>query len=268
MSIMDRLFGAAPQQPQQNQQQPNMPGNGNPANMNQQVPTQQGTKTDPNGIVPAGTGADSNNQNNQNQNQNSQNQSEKSPLDQFTTLWDTPTGDNVKNPNAPIFQNIDPQKIMEAAKKSNFSQLLSAEMKQKIAAGGEGAVDAMFEAMNTVGQAALGQSAIASTKMIEAGIEKALKDKIPDLIRSQNANESIRNKNPLFDNPAVKPLISMVSQQLQVKFPNASNAELANMAGQYVEGLSKVFTPVAQESGNTPSSGKKTSEQDWTKFFE
>ncbi len=246
------------QQPQAQQQQPNMAANGNPANMQVQNPVAAVTPgTDANGQVPAIKQPDPNNTAAAN--------TAASPLDHFAGLWDTPTDSNRVDPNAPLL-NIDPAKVLEAARKTDFSQLVTPEQRAAIAAGGEGAVAAFLSAMNTVGQGAYGQSALATTKIVEAAVAKAMKN-VPELIRNQNANESIRGKNPLFDNPAVKPIMSALSAQLQIKYPNATTAELANMAGQYVEALGTSFAPKSAEP-KTANGRKAPVEQDWSGFFE
>ena len=104
MGIFDSMFSAfggtpAQQQPVQ-QQQP--PGN---------IPPNSGTVDPDNSTVPAGTVIQS------------QQQPETSPLDAFADLWKPVEGQTPEQ----LFPNIDPAKLMEAAKKTDFAKVITNE---------------------------------------------------------------------------------------------------------------------------------------------
>jgi len=250
MGIMDMFSGmmnsgaAAPAAPAG---QPTPPGN-IPATAAANSPATPSTAA--NGAVPPGTDTSAN--------------SPASPLDQFADLWKNDATTEGKA-TAGVFGDIDPKKFMEAAQKIDFSKAVTPEQLQAISGGGEGAVKAFAEAMNTVSQNVYAQSSYASTKMIEAALAKS-KDsfmaELPTHIKKQSVSDTLRQENPIFSNPAVQPIISALESQLTVKFPNASASEITGMAKQYVEALGTSFTPKPAEDAKA---GK--GETDWSTFL-
>lgn len=155
MSIFDIFKAAAPvaapvAQPVA-QPAPVQPGN-IPAVV---APTAATTGTAPNGTVPV-NGATEN--------------ATQSGLDQFKDLFNNDPAANT--PGQPLF-NVSQDKMMEAARKQNFTSGIDPELATKIAAGGPEAVTAMMEMMNTVAQNAYAQSAFAGTRLIEGALEKS-----------------------------------------------------------------------------------------------
>lgn len=244
MSIMQNIFGAfgatgqaAPAVPQQQV----TPGN---------LPAGSGQVDPANPTVPAGTVATS--------------QEPASPLADFADLWKPVEG---ANEPAAMFGNVDPQKLMEAAKKTDFSKAITQDQMQAIAAGGQGAVEAMAAAMNNVAQTVYANSAMATTKIVEQALAKAQEGynaKLPGIIKQHTVSDTLRSENPVFSNPAVQPFIAAMEAQLAVKHPNATASELTGMAKQYLEGVGTLFSPKAAP---TPEEKAKAGEPDWSKFF-
>ena len=112
MSIMQRIFGAAPVAPDATNQLAKAAD----------IPAQQSDQTAANGVIPA-----------------------ESPLDKFSKVWE-PT---VVDPNAPNQQSsaVTPEQLMEAAGKVDFAKVLDPAALQAIAAGGEGAMQAFASSM-------------------------------------------------------------------------------------------------------------------------
>lgn len=180
--------------------------------------------TAPNGVVPADGNMNSS-------------------LDQFKDLWQpTPT-----DPNAPVAPTaLDPTKVAEAVSKANFSNVISQESLQAIAAGGDAAVKAFQDSMNAVAQQAVTQSILVANQMTEKAVQTALQKQqkdLPDMIRKQSLNENLTSANPLFKNPAVKPILDAVQHQLAGKYPNATATELATMAQNFVTVLGENLVP-------------------------
>lgn len=241
MSIMDKIFGgfgaSAPAPNTQPAQQVN-PGN---------IPSGAGATDSSNTTVPPGTVQTS----------------QESPLANFADLW-KPV-ENAQTPEA-MFANVDPAKLMEAAKKTDFSKAISPDQLEAIAGGGQEAVAAFASAMNSVAQTVYANSALATTKIVEQALAKAQQQydaKIPGLIKRQTVSDTLRTENPMFSNPAVQPLISALEAQLAVKNPNATANELTSMAKQYLEGVSTVFSNPKQGQESTTNAG----DTDWLKFL-
>ena len=189
-----------------------------------------------------------------------------SPLDPFADLWKPSTEPD--NFNAPTFGNIDPKTMMDAAKKTNFGQVVTKEQRAAIAAGGEQAVEAFVNALNSVSQTVYANSAMASTRLIDQALQKqreAFEAKLPTIIKQHTLSNNLREENPVFNNPAVQPLITAMERQLALKHPNATAAELTKMAKDYVGGLGAAFSPTAPTAeGNNNS---KPADYDWSQFI-
>jgi len=188
-------------------------------------------------------------------------ETEKNPLDQFNTLWDT-------NPDAPAPAGeftpevLDQTKLQEVISKTDMTSVLTPELQAKINAGGEEAQGAMIEALNLVAQQTLMQSTTVANKMMENNSTKlmeAMMAKLPDLVKAQSVNNTLVEQNPIFSNPAVKPIMDASKAQLQTKFPNATPAELTKMAQDYILAMGQAFNPA-------PAPEALPGDQDWSNF--
>lgn len=253
MSIFSSIFGsnnpaaAAPAAQAGAGQPGNIPPNPS------QVPATSGA-TAPNGTVPAGTPAPAAAEN-------------ASPLDQFKDIWQP--AENATEPQPLI--NVDPKSLAEAAKKTDFAKMITPEQLQAIGQGGEAATAAFVQAMNQVAQGVYAQSAFATTKIVEQAVSKAREQfqaEIPAHVKKLNVSESLRNENPAFSHPAASPILGAIEAQLTQKHPNASAAELSNMAKQYLEQFANVVT-APQKAAEADAANKKASagETDWSNFL-
>jgi hypothetical protein len=232
---------AVPQVPQQQQADPN--------NLN----TQANGVTGANGIVPDGSST------------------VESPLSQFKDLWE-PVTDDKGNPVAPASEryiNIDPAKVMESAKKVDFAKLIPQEHFQAVAAGGEGAMQAMMAIINTLGQTLYAQSAITSANLTEQTMGNAANRfaaSVPDMIKQHQVSDSLRSEHPVFSNPATQPLLQLVEAQMTAKYPNATVSDIKRSAQDYITQFAGAIT-----AGNDAASGKGKQKinpaEDWESFF-
>jgi hypothetical protein len=198
-------------------------------------------------------------------------QEPKTPLEPYEKLWEPPN-DKEDDDSAPLSFNVDPQKMMEAAGKVDFSRVVTPEVLQKIAAGGEEGVRASLAAMNVMAQTVYGQSAMATTKIVEHAVARAEEkflEKIPSLLKSQTIEANLREANPMFSNPAVVPIIEGLKTQLVLKHPNATSTELTRMAQDYFLRVSEAFTPTKKPENDSARKGRMTGKdgEDWEKFF-
>lgn len=242
MSIMDifRTQPVAPVAPAGTNQPQKMPGN---------LPENAGAVDPNNSLLPAGS-ADA----------------LKSPLDVFDKLWDTDP--NAANSNKPFSFNIDPEKLKEAASKTDFSRVLTPENLQRIAAGGTESVQAFQESLNQVAQTVYAQSAFANSKMVEAAVLKATEDfnlKIPQLLKQHSLSDSLRNKNPALSHPAANPIVKAMEYQLAQKYPDATATDLSKMAEDYLVAFASSISPVKEETIGKP--GAKSNDVDWSNFL-
>lgn len=190
-----------------------------------------------------------------------------SPMGEFAKLFDTDP--NAKS-NTPVstFANLDPKAIAEASKTNDFRNVVTKDMQASILKGGPEAVNAMMEAMNSMAQKSFGDSAIASTKLIDKALadqRKQFEAALPGIIKSQTSGETLRAADPLFSNPAVAPMINMVKSQVAAKYPDASSAEQAKMVQDYVKQFAEAATPQKKVTPGTDPLGNKT---DWSEFLD
>ena len=188
-----------------------------------------------------------------------------SPLAEFKSLWDTAPVD----PNAPAgpkaFVAPTAEEVQTAVTKADFTKGFTPEQLAAVTNGGEGAQDALVQLLNSVGQQSLAQSTMVNSQLNEKAMQAAIAAevaKMPAMLRSQSAADHMKTANPVFSNPAVKPIIEATQQQLQTKFPNATNAELTEMTQNFITAMGAEFAP-KPEAAELPAG-----ETDWNSFFE
>lgn len=234
--------------------------NGNPsqvANPGQNLPgTQASPQTANNGIVPAQSPAPA-----------PAEKAEPTPMEGFKDIWQTvKTEDGV--PASEMFANLDPKKVMESAQKVDFTKTLTPEILAKAAAGGQEGIAALVSAMNSVAQSGYAQNAIATTKIVQQALKKQKEEfdaQLPTMVRKLSANENILAENPLFNNPAIQPLVGALQEQLVRKNPNATSKEIQTQVGDFFTQLGQNFAPPSKADKEAKS--KSGREEDWSAFL-
>lgn len=199
---------------------------------------------------------------------------EKSPLDGYAKLWDN-------DPNAPAPPSLnptltaDPAALMKAAKSIDFSKVLSSETLEAAMKDPTGA--ALATAINQAAQAGYAQSAHATTKIVEAALQQQAKmfkeEVMPDILRRHASTQAVLQlDNPVFLNPAVKPIVDLVKEQVIKQYRTATPAEIAKHTTEMLQSMS---TEIAKASGLVVTEAPKDvriggarKDQDWEKFFE
>lgn len=183
-------------------------------------------------------------------------------LDSFKDLWAPQDPATVKQKEA-LF-NIDPAKLAEAAKNNDFNSVVTKDQMAAISAGGESGQKAMLQIMNAMSQKGFSDSTLTTAKIVEAALQKqqeSFMKELPNIIKNQNVSDNLRSANPVFNNPAVAPVLEMMKNQVALKFPNASASEQQTLALQYVEQFATAVNPAKELSQS------KTNETDWGKFL-
>lgn len=231
------LFGRAPQQPQQVQQQP--AAQPNPQDRSMQINN---------------PGADPNNQQ----------LSTSSPLDNFKDLWNNPTNSN-GDPNAdpfasPLFQT-DPAKIIEAAGKADFLSQLPAELMQRAMSGSD--PQAFMDVINKVAQNSLALSLQLSTATVEqAGtrIGDRFKKATPGMVKDVQLS-GMRSDNPVLQNPAAEPMLKMIRDRIRRNEPNLRPEEIQAKAEDYLLTFAKELNP-----GSGGGASGDAGDKDWLEW--
>lgn len=171
-----------------------------------------------------------------------------SPLDVYKDLWETAPvdKDNPAPEVLPLVAALDPKAVQEKLATVDFATAVTPETMAAIEAGGEGANAAFLTAMNEIGRNVMTQAMLVNNKLMETAVERTKEQTlagIPELIRTQTLANKLTTDNPLFSDPAIKPLLDMVQAQFAVKNPAATPDQLTTMAQDYIAATVKSLTP-------------------------
>ena len=188
------------------------------------------------------------------------------PLDKFKDLWHTEPKTKgqlaAEQSNEPV--QLTAESLQKVMANVDFSGAMSPDNLAAITAGGDDAQKALTSMLNAVAQQTMVQSTLVNNKLTEQAITAALAKQeatLPSLLRNQSMTEHLKNTNPLFSNPAVKPVMEATQQQLATKFPDATPAEIATMTQDFMLAMGETFAPKVTE----PTNG--VDDTDWTKYL-
>lgn len=201
-----------------------------------------------------------------------------SPLDPFKDLWNNEPakgadGKPIKDGKKSLL-NIDPAKVAEAAKKMSYSGLVPPELMQKALSGDSGS---MGQILDAVGQAGFTHAFTANGQMMERMaevLEGRIRESLPGEVRKHSLKDSVLSQNPKLNNPAIRPLVEAIQQQILQKFPDATQAEVQEMSSTYMTNVFKELGGTGEsQSTGTAKGGDGSlnpggeSEMDWGAYF-
>lgn len=241
MSVFD-VFRKNP--PQQNQPQ-------------QQSPQNESAHITNNPTVPNST-------NTPEQNPTPQNPNPVSPNAEFADLW---TMNNTQSNQAPNFK-LNPQQLNQVTGNLNFAKSVNQDDLAKIVQGGEEAVGALVNVLNSVGREIFSTNAQFSSHMTEAGYnsaQQAIDRGLPNLVKKQFTQNELFQANPKLREPALQPLVMAIQSQIAQKYPNASPQEVNGMVDKYFsEVVSKSFS---KDSESPQAQSGKSNNYDFSSFL-
>lgn len=189
-----------------------------------------------------------------------------SPLDGFAEIWQTPATVPNQAPNfaadAIAFDANQMQAIKQKISSMNFLAGASAETVQLALSGN---VEAFSSVINSAVQQALLQSMQLSGAMVNQGLRgrsQELLSHFPEIVRQQLASQQLHQDNPLFSNPATKPMLEALESALVRNQPNLSPQQVSQVAQSYLQDFAKTLipqTPVQQT--------QQGASDDWNNFF-
>lgn len=190
---------------------------------------------------------------------------EGSPVPEFTKLWE-PIASPAPDPNAPkpLSQEDHINKTIEAARQIDFSKVIPADTMAKIGAGGPDAQVAFAEALNLVNQATYAQSSFAASKLVEQAIATARQEfqkEIPGIIRQHNIHDTLRGEDTRYQDPEIAPLLKAIDQQITLKFPDATAAQISTMRSQYLDRVTGKINP--KQEAIPPKDPRNGDVDDW-----
>jgi hypothetical protein len=192
---------------------------------------------------------------------------EVNPLDALKDIWDTPANTKPAETVADMFKNLDVKKLQEQAATVDFRGVVTPELLAKVHAGGQDGTQAMLEVMNAMAQKVYAHSALASTKITEQALTKAdkiINDRMPGMIKSNVASESLRASDPMLNHPAMAPIVGALQAQFIQKNPNATAAEIQSQVSDAMKAMGAALNPkkaAASDDGTAK-------EMDWGSFLD
>lgn len=195
-----------------------------------------------------------------------------SPLDGYIKLWEHAESDGKPLQLVPPL-TADPTKLLEAAKTVDFTKAMNPELLDKAA---KGDAASLGQLVNEAAQAGYAQSALATTKILEAALTRQaamFKDTVmPEILRRHSISQNVRVDNPIFDNPAVKPILEGLESQLAVKYPTSSATEISNHAKTILTAMSEDIIKqsgrqVVDAAGKDTTLGGGGTDFDWENHF-
>lgn len=191
------------------------------------------------------------------------------PLDKLKGTWDTPVPPtNAPTPPPNFLDNINEENVNKAAKGVDFRKTVTQEVFDKVAKGGSEGVQAILDAMNTMNQDVYGKGALATGQIVKKALQEqkdAFLKELPKLIRDQSIKGASKKANPLFDNPALKPISSALETTFAAQHPNASAEEVAAMVNDYFTTVASVLAPKTPNP-KTARTKDGTDDIDWEEF--
>jgi hypothetical protein len=241
---------------------------------------QQNQQAGPGGVQldgrPAPTRGNPGDPNSQNLNPDGgENAAPKAPLEQFSKLWEDPpseknadgTPKQKRGTNNPMF-NVDPKKIMDAANSVDFTSVITPEIRRKIEAGGAEGTEAMMGSLRSLASTLYAQNTMGTAKMIDAALARQaqqFQEMLPGIIKKHSLGESLGSSNPLFNNPATKPIFRMVQERIAEMHPEMSVQEQKEMAEEYFTNFASALTP--EERGKDSKGNPIQTETDWSSYL-
>lgn len=184
-----------------------------------------------------------------------------SPLDAYKDLWQTKPDEKG---NGQVL-NFNKEKLREVSNQMDFTESVTPENMKALTEGGEGAVKALADILNTIGRNTYNNSVETTSHLINNALgitTKNIESNIPGYIKKATVSNNLRSENPMFNNPAVAPMLSAIETQLAAKYPDASAEEITTHAKQYLTQFAEVIAPKPTQQAST----KVPAEQDFSKW--
>lgn len=185
-----------------------------------------------------------------------------SPLAGFSDLWKNDATETNAAAVTGVLPTVTAEQLQHTLSKSNFLANVNPDLLQKAASGDQAA---FADVINTGLRTVMIQSVLASHGLVEAGARthgERLRTELPTMVRSSSVGDSLQS-NPLYNNPAIKPVIDNVRKQLETKFPDASSREIAGMVDNYFNSLSSAFKEDATGGKNAPKTPASADDINW-----
>jgi hypothetical protein len=159
---------------------------------------------------------------------------------------------------APFTWNYDKEKL--EASVGNLTFVNPAEITEVAASLGIQNTEAFAGFMNNFGRTLYMQSLLVNSKMSEQTVniaEQRFGNKVPSYIRNSMVNNEIQTQDTNATNPALAPVVALVSAQIAQKNPNFTPEQVAAHTKAYMSQVAQAYAPkpttTSQNTLNAPA---------------
>lgn len=195
-----------------------------------------------------------------------------SPLANYAELWQPVKADpNNPQPDRAVKLAMDPEKLREAVGKVDFTKAIKPE---DLAAAAKGDSGAMAAIINQASQAGMAHMLAASANIVESALAKqaAIFENtiLPEAVAKAGDKTAVAGKLDIAKNPVFAPLVETVSNQIRLKNPQATDAEVADHAHRIFSELGKELTGGSNttNTGSNSSAKPQGKEMDWVEYMQ
>jgi len=169
----------------------------------------------------------------------------------------SPTSDKLwenepRDPNAPdpdedsgYLPKIKPEDLQKRIGQIDFKKAIKPEQIEALKAGGDGAVAAQMDILNTVGQQIMLTAFTATQNMIERGLTTAegkFLGKVPNHVKDIMIEDGLTSSNKIMKDARFAPQVEAVRRRFQQKFPKATPKAIENAVNAHFDEMVKLAT--------------------------
>lgn len=175
-----------------------------------------------------------------------------------------PATDPAKAPAPVDLWNVNPEQLAKAAGGINMTSAIPKELVAKALAGD---ADAFMEALNKTSQMSFMMAYQASMQGVKPAMEArfdAFSKEMPSTFNKMNMDATLQS-DPLLSNPAMKPVVEGLRNQILAKHPDATPQQLQQAMSEYFKA---VGISVGKPQATAASAAQGTSKViDWDNFL-
>jgi len=199
-------------------------------------------------------------------------QNDTAPLAEYAKLYEADPNAKAPSPLVPDL-TVTPASMQQHAASIDFSKVIDPALAEKAM---KGDMASFMAVMNKVGQASYAQAASASAKITEMALTKQsetfMSEHLPRALRENAINQQITTDNPIFNNPAVSPVLAGLETQMSQKYPTESAAQISARTKAYLSGLAREIVKseggVVTDSATALAGARSADTTDWSKWLE
>lgn len=184
---------------------------------------------------------------------------EQAPLAEYVDIFNNAPkeGDEAPVTLDDPFLVIDKDKVKEFIATKTFMDN-NPDQQALVAKALSGDVQAFMQVLDSFGRSLYMDATLNNTHVAEriarTGVER-LRSSIPQQMRTLASTDKLAELNPIFSNPAIKPLADAMKAQFETKHPSATPVQIAEMTVKYFKDTGLAFNPAPAPATETKLQG-------------